>query len=76
MELGGGNFYFRPQSDVVLEAGSRYTYTVNVNATGLTLEGCTIGGWTDGGSESGAAEDLGYFIQDDGSYTQSTPLTA
>lgn len=57
---------------MVLAAGSRYTYTVNVNATGLTLEGCTIGGWTDGGSESGTAEDLGYFIQDDGSYTAYT----
>ena len=56
----------------MLAAGSRYTYTVNVNATGLTLEGCTIGGWTDGGSESGTAEDLGYFIQDDGSYTVYT----
>lgn len=60
VELGGGNFYFRPQNDVVLEAGNRYTYTVRVNATGLTLAGCTIGSWTDGGSESGAAEDLGY----------------
>lgn len=69
VDLGGGTYYFRPKSDVVLAAGSRYTYTVNVNATGLTLEGCTIGGWTDGGSESGTAEDLGYFIQDDGSYT-------
>ncbi len=64
--------YFRPKNDVVLAAGSRYTYTVNVNATGLTLEGCTIGGWIDGGSESGTAEDLGYFIQDDGSYTVYT----
>jgi len=72
VELGGGNFYFRPQNDVVLEAGNRYTYTVKVNATGLTLEGCTIGGWTDGGGESGTAEDLGYFIQDDGSYTVYT----
>ena len=69
VDLGGGTYYFRPKNDVVLAAGSRYTYTVNVNATGLTLEGCTIGGWTDGGSESGTAEDLGYFIQDDGSYT-------
>lgn len=60
VELGGGNFYFRPQHDVVLEAGNRYKYTVNVNATGLTLEGCTIGDWADGGGESGAAEDLGY----------------
>ena len=69
VELGGGNFYFRPQNDVVLEAGNRYTYTVKVNATGLTLEGCTIGGWTDGGGESGTAEDLGYSIQEDGTYT-------
>ena len=68
VELGSGTFYFRPQNDVVLEAGNRYTYTVKVNATGLTLEGCTIGDWADGGGESGAAEDLGYSIQNDGSY--------
>lgn len=69
VDLGGGTYYFRPKSDVVLEAGSRYTYTVSVTAKGLELAGCTIGGWTDGGGESGTAEDLGYFIQDDGSYT-------
>ena len=68
VELGGGTFYFRPQNNVVLEAGNRYSYTVKVNATGLTLEGCTIGSWVDGGGESGAAEDLGYSIQNDGSY--------
>ena len=61
VELGSGTFYFRPQNDVVLEAGTRYKYTVKVNATGLTLEGCTIGSWADGGGESGAAEDLGYI---------------
>ena len=61
VELGSGTFYFRPQNDVVLEAGSRYKYTVKVNATGLTLEGCTIGNWADGGDESGEAEDLGYI---------------
>ena len=61
VELGSGTFYFRPQNKVVLEAGNRYTYTVKVNATGLTLEGCTIGSWADGGGESGAAEDLGYI---------------
>ena len=60
VELGGGTFYFRPQNNVVLEAGSRYKYTVKVNAIGLTLEGCTIGSWADGGGESGAAE-LGYI---------------
>ena len=61
VELGSGTFYFRPQNDVVLEAGNCYKYTVKVNATGLTLEGCTIGSWADGGGESGAAEDLGYI---------------
>ena len=60
VELGGGTFYFRPQNNVVLAAGNRYTYIVKVNATGLTLEGCTIGDWADGGGESGAAE-LGYI---------------
>ena len=72
VNLNGGTFYFRPQSDVVLTANSRYTYTVNVNATGLTLAGSTIGDWADGGGESGTAEDLGYFIQDDGSYAVYT----
>ena len=61
VKLGGGTFYFRPQNNVVLEAGSRYKYTVKVNTTGLTLEGCTIGSWVDGGSESGEAKDLGYI---------------
>ena len=61
VKLGGGTFYFRPQNNVVLEAGSRYIYTVKVNTTGLTLEGCTIGSWVDGGGEGGEAEDLGYI---------------
>lgn len=61
VELGSGTFYFRPLNDVVLEAGNRYKYTVKVNTTGLTLEGCTIGNWADGGGESGEAEDLGYI---------------
>lgn len=61
VELGGDTFYFRPQNNVVLKAGNRYSYTVKVNATGLTLEGCTIGNWVDGGGESGEAEDLGYI---------------
>lgn len=72
VDLGRGTYYFRPQNDVVLEAGSRYTYTVSVTAKGLELAGCTIGDWTNGSGESGTAEDLGYFIQDDGSYTVYT----
>ena len=61
VELGSGIFYFRPQTNVVLEAGNRYKYIVKVNTTGLTLEGCTIGDWADGGGESGEAKDLGYI---------------
>ena len=61
VELGGGTFYFRPKNDVVLEAGNRYKYTVNVNATGLTLAGCEIGKWDDGGGENGEAEELDYI---------------
>ena len=72
VDLNGGTFYFRPQSNVELVANSRYIYTINVNATGLTLAGSTIGDWADGGGESGTAEDLGYFIQDDGSYAVYT----
>ena len=60
VDLNGGTFYFRPKNDVVLEAGSCYTYTVNVTAKGLELTGCTIGGWANGGGETGNAEDLGY----------------
>ena len=66
VELGSGTFYFRPQNNVVLEAGSRYKYTVKVNATGLTLDGCTIGYWTDGGSE-----DVRITISYDGSETEA-----
>ena len=60
VDLNGSTFYFRPQSDVVLTANSRYTYTVRVTAKGLELVGCTITGWTEGGGESGTAEDLGF----------------
>lgn len=65
VDLDGGTYYFRPQSDVALVAGSRYTYTVSVTAKGLELAGCTIGGWTEGGGESGTADDLGYTYNAD-----------
>ena len=64
VKLGEGTFYFRPQDDVVLEAGYRYTYTVNVNATGLTLASCEIGGWEPGQGESGVAEIVDYFYDE------------
>lgn len=68
VELGGVTFSFLPQSDITLEAGSRYRYIVSVNATGLTLEGSTIGDWKPGNGqgESGeAVEDLGYTTTTD-----------
>ena len=74
VNLNGGTFYFRPKNDVVLEANSRYTYTVNVTAKGLELAGCTIGDWADGGSETGNAEDLGYsYDSDTHTYSVYTP---
>ena len=74
VDLNGGTFYFRPQSDVVLTANSRYIYTINVNATGLTLAGCTIGDWADGGREEGTAEDLGFsYNADTHTYSVYTP---
>ena len=65
VDLDRGTYYFRPQSDVALVAGCRYTYTVSVTAKGLELAGCTIGGWTEGGGESGTADDLGYTYNAD-----------
>ena len=74
VNLNGGTFYFRPKNEVVLEANSRYTYTVNVTAKGLELAGCTIGDWADGGSETGNAEDLGYsYDSDTHTYSVYTP---
>ena len=74
VDLNGGTFYFRPKNEVVLEANSRYTYTVNVTAKGLELAGCTIGDWADGGSETGNAEDLGYsYDSDTRTYSVYTP---
>ena len=74
VDLGGSTFYFRPQSDVVLTANSRYTYTVHVTAKGLELVGCTIGDWTEGGGESGTAEDLGFtYNPDTRTYSVYTP---
>lgn len=72
VELGGGAFYFRPKNDVVLEAGNRYTYTVRVNATGLTLEGCTIGDWADGGGENGEAGLSYIYDKETNTYTVYT----
>ena len=46
VELGSGTFYFRPQNNVVLEAGSRYKYIVKVKANGIEVAEVTSGAWT------------------------------
>ena len=51
VELGGGTFYFRPQNNVVLEAGSRYTYTITVKANGIEVTAATGGQWDSKGEE-------------------------
>ena len=61
VELGGGNFYFRPPERRRAGGGQPLYLHRQGDATGLTLEGCTIGGWEPGQGESGAAEDLGYI---------------
>ena len=53
VELGGGIFYFRPQTNVVLEAGNRYTYTITVKANnGIEVTEAKSGAWTPGVEET------------------------
>ena len=53
VELGSGTFYFRPQTNVVLEAGNRYTYTITVkaNGNGIEVTEATSGEWDSKGEE-------------------------
>ncbi|WP_337788266.1 fimbrillin family protein [Phocaeicola plebeius] len=44
--LNGTTYSYVPDAAIELAAGSRYNYTVKVNAKGLELEGCTITDWT------------------------------
>lgn len=59
--LNGTTYSYVPDAAIGLEAGSRYNYTVKVNAKGLELEGCTITDWTD----SGESEDVYTFYKSD-----------
>ena len=48
VKLGGISYtYTLKDNDIELEAGSRYNYTMRVNAGKLELVGSTITGWTD-----------------------------
>lgn len=44
--LNGTTYSYVPDAAIGLEAGSRYNYTVKVNAKGLELVDCTITDWT------------------------------
>ena len=52
--LNGTTYSYVPDAAIELAAGSRYNYTVKVNAKGLELEEVSGGAWTD----SGVSEDV------------------
>lgn len=66
VQLNGGTYSYLPDAAIELAAGSRYNYTVKVNAKGLELVGCTITDWTTMGNEKVDADYADY------SYNAST----
>ena len=64
VKLGGATFCFRPQNDVVLEAGNRYTYTVKVNADGIEVTQATGGEWNDSGNSEDVESYTAYKADD------------
>lgn len=59
--LNGTTYSYVPDAAIELGAGSRYNYTVKVNAKGLELEEVSDGAWTD----SGESEDVYTFYKSD-----------
>lgn len=59
--LNGTTYSYVPDAAIELAAGSRYNYTVKVNAKGLELEEVSGGAWTD----SNASEDVYTFYKSD-----------
>lgn len=59
--LNGTTYSYVPDAAIELAAGSRYNYTVKVNAKGLELEEVSDGAWTD----SGESEDVYTFYKSD-----------
>lgn len=60
--LNGTTYSYAPKTaGIELEAGSRYNYTMRVNAKGLELESVSGGEWTD----SGTSEDVYTFYKSD-----------
>ncbi|MCA5004765.1 fimbrillin family protein [Sphingobacterium bovistauri] len=44
-QLAGNSYVWKSQANETFEAGKEYTYTINVNKTGVTLGGLTINDW-------------------------------
>lgn len=59
--LNGTTYSYVPDAAIELGAGSRYNYTVKVNAKGLELEEVSGGAWTD----SGESEEVYTFYKSD-----------
>lgn len=60
--LNGTTYSYAPKTaGIELEAGSRYNYTMRVNAKGLELKSVSGGAWTD----SGTSEDVYTFYKSD-----------
>lgn len=59
--LNGTTYSYVPDAAIELAAGSRYNYTVKVNAKGLELEEVSGGAWTD----SGESEEVYTFYKSD-----------
>lgn len=59
--LNGTTYSYVPDAAIELGAGSRYNYTVKVNAKGLELEEVSDGAWMD----SGESEDVYTFYKSD-----------
>ena len=59
LTLGGETYKTElsvPNSGTSLTAGNKYTYTITVNKTEITVSQSSIEEWGDGGSEGGSAE--------------------
>lgn len=50
----GGVFTYKLESETTFESGKKYTYTITVNQTGLTVTS-SISAWGDGGNKNGTA---------------------
>ena len=53
--IGGQTYTNKTNINPNLEAGKKYTYTITLKKTGMTVSGCTIAPWVEGTTGSGDA---------------------